>query len=111
MSVLIGDPSKGGEYTLRLKMPAGFKVMPHWHPKDEHVTVLSGKFAAGMGEKFDQASMKEFPVGSFVQMPKKMNHYAMAIEETIIQLHGTGPFEINYVNPADDPRKKGMGTN
>lgn len=106
ISVLHGDPTKGGQFTIRLKFPAGYKVMPHWHSKDEHVTVLQGAIAVGMGEKVDESSMKELPVGGFVVMPAKMRHYAMAKEETIIQMHGMGPFDITYINPADDPRKK-----
>ncbi len=103
MAVLSGDPSKPEPYTLRLKMSDGARVAPHWHPEDENVTVLQGTFLAGMGDKFDASAFHEFPVGSFVLMPKQMHHFASARGENILQLHGTGPFVINYVNPADDP--------
>ncbi len=103
MAVLSGDPSKTEPYTLRLKMSDGARVAPHWHPEDENVTVLQGTFLAGMGDKFDASGLHEFPVGSYVLMPKQMHHFATARGENILQLHGTGPFVINYVNPADDP--------
>jgi hypothetical protein len=103
IAVLSGDPSKPGPYTIRLKMSDGGRVAPHWHPEDENVTVLQGTFLAGMGDKFDASAMHEFPVGSYVLMPKQMHHFASARGENILQLHGNGPFVINYVNPADDP--------
>jgi anti-sigma factor ChrR (cupin superfamily) len=105
-TVISGDPSKAGLYVVRLKMPAGYKIMPHWHPTDEHVTVISGTFAAGMGDKFDEASMKAFPAGGYALMPAEMHHYAMAKTECIVQVHGMGPFALTYVNPADDPSKR-----
>jgi hypothetical protein len=106
IGVVVGDPSKPGPYVFRAKMPDGYKVPPHWHPSDENVTVLKGALLIGKGDKLDPAMMEELPAGSFMSMPKTMRHSAMAKGETIIQLHGIGPFEINYVNPADDPRKK-----
>jgi len=105
-AVLSGDPATAGsQFTLRLKMPAGYKVAPHWHPSDEHVTVLQGALLVGMGDKFDEASMKTLTTGSFALMPKEMRHYVRAKEATILQVHGTGPFALTYVTPADDPRK------
>ena len=106
VAVLAGDPRKEGMYTMRVKLPDGYKVPPHWHPVDENVTVIEGTFNMGRGEKFDRAATQELPAGSYVRMPKKMRHFAWAKGETILQLHGMGPFEINYVNEADDPRKK-----
>ena len=105
ISALAGDSSKPGPYTMRLKFADGARVAPHWHPEDESVTVIQGTFLAGMGEKYDAASLHEFPTGSFILMPKQMRHFAAARGETIVQLHGNGPFVINYVNPADDPSK------
>jgi anti-sigma factor ChrR (cupin superfamily) len=105
IAALAGDSSKPGPYTVRLKFADGTRVAPHWHPEDENVTVLQGTFLAGMGEKYDAAALHEFPNGSFILMPKEMRHFATARGETIVQLHGNGPFVINYVNPADDPSK------
>jgi hypothetical protein len=106
-AVLVGDPTKSGvPFVIRAKLPDGYKVPPHWHPSDENVTVLQGALMIGKGEKFDPSALEELPVGSFMRMPKTMRHFAQAKGETIIQVHGVGPFEINYVNSADDPRKK-----
>jgi quercetin dioxygenase-like cupin family protein len=107
MAVVSGDPSKeGGSYTIRTKFPDGYKVPPHWHPNDENVTVLQGTIKLGMGDKFDESAAKQLPAGSYALMPKNMRHFAISSGETILQLHGIGPFEITYVNPADDPRHK-----
>jgi quercetin dioxygenase-like cupin family protein len=105
-TVVSGDPGASGIFVVRLKMPAGYKINPHWHPTDEHVTVLSGTFALGMGDKFDQASMKELPVGGYGLLPAQMHHYAMAKTACTVQVHGLGPFQLTYVNPADDPSKR-----
>ena len=87
-------------------MPAGYKVAPHWHPSDEHLTVLQGALMVGMGDKVDESTMTSLTAGSFSVMPKEMRHYVRATSATIIQVHGTGPFALTYVNPADDPRTK-----
>ena len=105
-TVVSGDPGKPGLFVVRLKMPAGYKVAPHWHPTDEHVTVLSGTFALGMGEKFDAATMKPLPAGGYALLPAEMRHYAMAKTDSTVQVHGMGPFALTYVNPADDPSKR-----
>jgi hypothetical protein len=106
-AILDGDPSKAGRpFTLRLKMPDGYKIPPHWHPTDENVTTLEGVFMMGVGAKFDRAAAREMPVGAYAKMPEGLRHYASAKGETIIQVHGVGPFEITYVAPADDPRKQ-----
>jgi len=107
VAILAGDPSKKGSmFAIRAKLPDGYKVPPHWHPSDENVTVIKGVLLIGKGEKFDKSATEELPVGSYMRMPKGMRHFAMAKGETIIQVHGIGPFEITYVNSADDPRKK-----
>lgn len=106
LAVLEGDPSKAGvPFTIRAKFPDGYRVPPHWHPTDERVTVLQGTLGMGVGEKFDPAAGHQLPAGSYASMPTGTRHFAWAIGETIIQVSGTGPFEINYVNAADDPRK------
>lgn len=105
LSVLTGDPFKEGYYALRMKMPAGYKVMPHTHSKDENVTVISGDFAGGMGEKFDEKKSKSFGAGSFVQMPAGMAHFGFTKGGTELEVSGNGPFTMTYINPADDPSK------
>ena len=104
-AVVSGDPSKAGPFAIRLKFPAGYKIAPHWHPTDEHVTVLSGTIAFGMGEKFDAKGMKLMSAGGYAMMPAEMRHFAQAKTAVTLQVHGTGPFVLNYVNPADDPAK------
>ena len=107
VAVLDGDPGKAGvPFVIRAKMPDGYKVMPHYHPTDESITVLSGTFTVGMGDNWTDSSMTSLKTGEFARMPKMMHHYAGAKGETVIQIHGTGPFAITYVNPKDDPRKK-----
>ena len=105
-AVISGDPSKPGLYVVRLQLPAGYKIAPHWHPTDEHVTVLSGTLALGMGDKFDEAAMKGLPVGGYALLPADMRHYAMATTAATVQVHGLGPFVLTYVNPGDDPSKR-----
>ena len=96
------DPS-----VYRVKMPANYKIAPHFHKAAENVTVLAGSFFVGMGQTFDQGSGKELPVGGFASIPATHPHFAWAgSQETIVQVHGTGPTDITFVNPADDPRKK-----
>jgi quercetin dioxygenase-like cupin family protein len=102
--VIAGDPGQAGPFAIRLKMPAGYKIAPHFHPTAENVTVLSGTFALGMGEKFDGAALKSLPAGSYSQLPAEMRHFAQAKTAAVVQVHGIGPFALTYVNPADDPR-------
>jgi hypothetical protein len=104
-AVLAGDPGKPGPFTVRIKAPDGYRIMPHWHPTAENVTVLSGEFHVGMGEKFDESSMLTLPAHSVAVMPPHHNHYAMTKGETELQVSGTGPFKLIYVNAADDPSK------
>lgn len=106
MAVLDGDPKGPGMFTLRIKFPDGYAVPPHWHPSDEHVLVLSGSLMVGLGDKADANAMHPLPAGGFAKMPRRTNHYVRAKGETVIQVYGMGPFELNYVNPKDDPRKK-----
>jgi len=105
-TVISGDPSQAGPFVVRLKMPARFKIAPHFHPSDENVTVISGTFMIGMGEKFDAATMKSLPAGGFVLLPAEMRHYAMAKTPVVVQVHGMGPFALTYVNSEDDPRTR-----
>ncbi|HET7106528.1 MAG TPA: cupin domain-containing protein [Candidatus Acidoferrum sp.] len=105
-AVLEGDPTAStGDFTIRLKMPDGFRISPHWHPQRENVTVISGTFKVGMGDEFDASKMAAFPAGSFAFLDPDMHHYAMACGETIVQVHGQSPLQFNYVNPNDDPSR------
>jgi quercetin dioxygenase-like cupin family protein len=105
-AVLEGDPTAStGEYTIRLKMPDGYRIAPHWHPLRENVTIISGTFKVGMGDTFDEAKMGAFPAGSFAYLDPDMHHYAQASGETVVQVHGKSPVQFNYVNPIDDPSK------
>jgi len=104
MAVLEGDPGQAGPFTIRLKTPAGFKIPAHTHPTAEGITVISGSFNMGTGPKLDEAAGHEMSVGAFALMPAGTQHFAWSKSECIIQVHSTGPFQINYVNPADDPR-------
>jgi len=105
-TVISGDPSKDGPYVLRLKMPAGYKVPAHNHPTAEYLTVLSGNFHLGMGDKLDETKAMELTAGGYGEAPAKMNHYAWASSPVVVQVHGQGPFAITYVNRADDPSDK-----
>lgn len=106
IAVLEGPMNEKGPFTARLKFPANYKIPPHWHPVIERVTVLSGTFNMGMGDTFDANSTHALVAGGTAIMQPKTNHFAWTNSETVVQLHGTGPWGINYVNPTDDPRKK-----
>jgi hypothetical protein len=106
IAVLEGDPSKAGApFAIRAKLLDGYRVPPHWHPTNERIIVLQSTFGMGLGERFDPAAGRELPVRSYVVTPKGVRHFVWAKGETVIQVSGMGPIEINYVNPADDPRK------
>jgi quercetin dioxygenase-like cupin family protein len=106
VAVLDGDPFKPGFFSIRLKFPDGYKIPAHWHPTDENITVIQGTFRAGMGDAHSDAALHDFPVGSFIKMPKRMRHFASAKGKVIVQVYGPGPFVLTYVNPSDDPTKK-----
>jgi hypothetical protein len=107
LAVLEGNPGAStGDYTVRLKMPDGYRIAPHWHPKRENVTVISGTFKVGMGDRFDESKMGDFPAGSFAYLDPDMHHYAMASGEVVVQVHGMSPLQFHYVNPNDDPSQK-----
>jgi quercetin dioxygenase-like cupin family protein len=104
VSLVDGDPAQAGApFTLRIKLAAGTRVPPHWHPTDEHITVLQGRFGIGMGDRYDAASLHELPSGSYAVMPKGMTHFALATGETVVQVHGVGPFKSVWVSPAGKP--------
>ncbi|HEX8076232.1 MAG TPA: cupin domain-containing protein [Chthoniobacterales bacterium] len=104
LAVLEGDPTKAGRFAIRLQMPPGYKIPAHTHPTSEHVTVISGTCALGMGPKYDEATMREMPAGAYAVLPSGMQHFAGTKAGCVVQVHADGPFEVVYVNPADDPR-------
>lgn len=107
LAVLEGNPlATSGDYTIRLKMPDGYRIAPHWHPKRENVTVISGTLKFGMGDRFDENSMTSLPAGSFAYLDPDMHHYVMASGDTVVQVHGMAPVQFNYINPDDDPSRK-----
>ena len=106
MAVIEGSFNKPGPFTVRLKFPANYRIPAHWHPIKVTVTVISGTFNMGLGDKLDTKKGKALPSGSIFEMPAKIHHFGWASEETIIQEHGFGPLSVNYLNPADDPRQK-----
>lgn len=105
-AVIAGDPAATGLVTVRLEMPAGYKIPPHFHPTDEHVTVLKGSFSLGMGESIDKAHALTLSTGGYGVAMANMHHYAYTTNGATIQVHMQGPFAMTYVNPADDPSKK-----
>jgi hypothetical protein len=106
LAVIDGDPGKAGLFTIRIKLPDGYMVQPHWHPTDEHLTILSGNLMVGMGSKWDDSALHPLTAGGYSKMPKRTNHFVKTKGETTFQLTAMGPFAITYVNASDDPRKK-----
>jgi mannose-6-phosphate isomerase-like protein (cupin superfamily) len=105
IAVLHGDPFKAGQYALRLKMPDGYKIPPHWHTQDEQLTVVSGTLVLHMGDTM-KAEAHELEAGAYHFLPGKMHHAAEVKGETVVQINGPGPFDIHYVNSADNPNPK-----
>jgi quercetin dioxygenase-like cupin family protein len=102
LSAVSGDPNADGTaFVVRIRCADGAKIPAHWHPTDENVTVLKGTFLVGMGETFDETKLQTMNAGNFVSMPKEVRHFAMSKGESIVQVHGVGPFKVNWVNPAE----------
>ena len=104
--LLEGNPAEAGFFALRLKLPAGYKIQPHFHHVRERVAVISGKMLLGFGDTFDKSAMREMDEGSYVSLTPNASHYVEAVEETVLQLTSIGPWNLTYVNPKDDPRSK-----
>jgi hypothetical protein len=104
-AVLFGDPGKPGPYVIRLLMPAGYKIAPHWHTQAENLTIISGAFYLSIGDTMDKAHAHALTAGGYHYLPAKAHHSAYAGTRTIVQVSGEGPFDITYINPADDPSK------
>jgi quercetin dioxygenase-like cupin family protein len=108
VALLYGDPSKTGPFAVRLKMPTGYTIRPHSHSRPENLTIISGAFRMGSGDTFQPSEAHVLRAGGFYHLPAGAHHFGIAEEPTVIQVQGEGPFEIEYLNPADDPRKGGM---
>jgi hypothetical protein len=106
IAVIEGPLNEAAPITFRLKFPADYQIPAHWHPGIEHVTVISGTFNMGTGDKLDRSQTRALSGGGFAVMQPKTTHFGWNQNETIVQVHGVGPWGITYVNPADDPRKK-----
>lgn len=107
LAVLEGNPmATSGDYTVRLKMPDGYRIPPHWHPKRENVTVISGTLKLGMGDTFQESNMSSYAPGSFAYLDPDMHHYIEASGDVVVQVHGMAPVQFTYVNPNDDPSRK-----
>jgi len=104
MAVLQGDPSQTALFTVRLDMPDGYRILPHFHPTDEVVTVITGTFLVGMGDSLDATHVTALPAGGFIIPGANMHHYAIARGHTVVQVHAMGPFVLTYVHSQDDPR-------
>jgi anti-sigma factor ChrR (cupin superfamily) len=107
IAVIEGPMSEAVPFTIRLKFPPNYQIPAHWHPATERVTVLQGTFHMGVGDKLDRSKSMALAPGSIMILQPKTNHFAWNTDEVIVQLNGNGPWGITYVNPADDPRKKG----
>ena len=105
LAVLYGDPGKAGPLVLRLSMPANYKIAPHWHTSAENLTVISGTLYLGDGDKMDMTKAFALKTGGYHYLPAKEHHYAFSKAATVVQANTEGPFDINYINPADDPSK------
>lgn len=104
---LSGDPTQQGPFTMRVELPADYRIPPHTHPGTEHVTVVSGTGFLGTGDAIDEANATRLPTGAFFVMPPGMEHYFLTGDEAVVlQLHGDGPWGIEYLDPADDPRAR-----
>ena len=106
MAVESGDPSKSGEFIVRLSLPANYRIPPHWHPTDEHVTIHSGTLHVGMGDAVDKTKTRPMAPGDTGTIAAKMNHFALTRDATVLSVRAEGPFAMTYVNPADDPQRK-----
>ena len=104
MAVVSGDPSAKGPFEVRLAMPNGYRIAPHFHPTDEHIKVRSGVFLVGMGDVLDLKKAHRLSRGDTITAPATMHHYAAARGATVLEVTGTGPFQLTYVNASDLPK-------
>lgn len=103
--VLFGDPTRAEVFAMRMKVPKGYAIPPHKHQNDEIVTVLSGAYRVGAGERADPDQTTRLTAGGFFAFEAGAPHYSFVEEDTVLQVNGMGPWSTTYVNPADDPRE------
>ena len=106
IAVIEGPMNQAVPFTIRLRFPPNYRIPAHWHPAVERVTVLSGTFYMGVGDKLDEKTSMALTPGSMMILQPKTHHFAWNKDEVIVQLNGTGPWGITYLNPADDPRNQ-----
>ena len=106
IAVVMGKPREPGPFVLRVRYPAGLKAMPHSHPNDTYVTVISGVLRYAEGEKYDESKLKDYPAGSFFVIPANVPHYENATAPMEFQAHGMGPIRFIFVDPQHDPAGK-----
>jgi quercetin dioxygenase-like cupin family protein len=107
LAVVVGRPAEPGPYVVRVKLPAGVRLMPHRHREDRVYTVISGVFYIGLGEEFDEEKLQAYPPGAVIVLPGGTPHFHWAKSgEYVTQVTAAGPISLEYVNPADDPRNK-----
>jgi quercetin dioxygenase-like cupin family protein len=105
LAVVVGNPTEPGPYVIRVKVPAGVKLMPHRHPEDRVYTVISGVFYIGLGEQFDSDKLEAYPPGAVIVLPGRTAHFHWARSgEYVSQVSANGPLGLEYFNPKDDPR-------
>jgi quercetin dioxygenase-like cupin family protein len=107
MAIVSGNPGKPGPFTIRLSLPSGFEVPPHFHPVDEHQTLISGRIGHGMGDTVDLESVKWLRPGQSITLPANAHHYVRTRGRTLVEVSAVGPFVVTYVRPRDDPRRRG----
>ena len=106
IAVIEGPMNEAKPFMMRLRFPANYQIPAHYHGAIEHVTVISGTFNMGLGDKLDTKATRPLGPGSVAIMQPGTKHFAWTEGETVVQVHGVGPWTVTYVNPADDPRKK-----
>jgi quercetin dioxygenase-like cupin family protein len=111
LAVLVGDPTRAGPYVIRVRIPGGIKMMPHRHPEDRIYTVISGIFYIGIGSRFDEEILTAHAPGSVVVLPGGQSHFHWAKSgEYVTQVTAIGPLDLEYVDPAHDPRVRGLSS-
>jgi quercetin dioxygenase-like cupin family protein len=105
VAVLEGDPKAAGLFTIRLKVPAGARLAPHWHPRDERVTVMSGLVLVGFGDAIDEAATRRFGAGAFYVNPARSHHFVLFRQDSIVQVTGVGPWEVHFLEAPAAPKR------